>query len=124
MAVIGNNSLIVLCDDDQEVLVALERLLVPVGFTVAAFDNALEVLRLIVRQTPRLVITGINMPLMSGYDLRSRLRKSYTLSELPIVAITGRLQEGSNVDYSGFNRVVQKPLKAPVLLEIVQHLGA
>jgi len=65
-----------------------------------------------------LMLLDVSMPGMSGLDLLREIRQKYTLSELPVVMVTGRDAAAEVVGAleAGANDYVTKPIDLPVLL--------
>jgi DNA-binding response OmpR family regulator len=80
-----NHEQILLVDDSIALLRKLAFLLEIAGFSVlTAFstENALDILRL---QTPDLIISDVEMPATSGYDLLQTIRTSRQWRHIPVI---------------------------------------
>lgn len=62
-------------DDDASVLRAVSRLLRSAGWRVEAFLDPIAFLNHVRANQPRVVVIDILMPIMSGLEVQSRLRK-------------------------------------------------
>lgn len=78
--------LILLVDDDSSIRWVLSKALSNAGFKVIAADNGKSALDLIEKQTPKLMITDVQMPGMSGIELMETAKNRYP--NLPVVIIT------------------------------------
>jgi len=75
-------------DDDASFLKSMARLLNAIGYTVRAFESALEFLDQVGPETSGCVVTDLQMPGMDGLKLQEALRK--TTNPLPVIFLTGQ----------------------------------
>jgi FixJ family two-component response regulator len=69
----NKRSQIAIVDDDEHVREAIKGLVRSVGFAAATFSSAIEFLRSPEVERTSCLISDINMPEMSGFDLFFRL---------------------------------------------------
>lgn len=79
--------LLALVDDDEDVRVALTRLVASAGFDVESFTCGVEFLRSIEDHEPDCVILDLHMPGMSGFEVQATLAQAH--ATVPVVVITG-----------------------------------
>ena len=112
---------ILIVDDDEMVLMALDELLKPEGYdvhTVASGSKALEKLQ---RQKYDLLMLDVIMPEMDGFELCRRIREKDECKETPIVFLTAKSREEDRVlglD-AGANLFLSKPISPEKLLSII-----
>jgi CheY-like chemotaxis protein len=83
----GQHGDVVLVVDDEPDIVAFIRLaLESEGYTVATAAHGQEALHAIAAGTPALILLDLNMPVMTGWELHERLRR--TAPEIPVVFMT------------------------------------
>lgn len=75
-------------EDSQDLAWVLHESLSQTGHTVVTAGNGLEALQYMRRQTPDLVISDVNMPVMDGLTLARRLRADPLLADVPILFLT------------------------------------
>lgn len=75
-------------EDSQDLAWVLRESLSQTGHTVVTAGNGLEALQHMRRQTPDLVISDVNMPVMDGLTLARRLRADPLLADVPILFLT------------------------------------
>jgi CheY-like chemotaxis protein len=117
--------LVLAVDDDASILRVVEMLLSRNGYTVrtaASGEDALTMLRSIV---PAVLITDVQMPGMSGYDLCSVVKSDARLQNVPVIFLTA---QGSPQDYKtghdlGAVVYMSKPFKPEKLLHAVQMVA-
>ncbi len=78
--------LVLLVDDDSSIRWVLSKALSNAGFKVVAADNGQDALHLIAKELPKVMITDVQMPGMSGLELMETAKNRYP--QLPIVIIT------------------------------------
>lgn len=81
---------ILLTDDTTATREMLRRILEDAGYRVTGVETAEEALRLIEVEPFDCVITGVELPGLSGIDLTRRVRSSDLYSDLPVVVVSIR----------------------------------
>ena len=79
--------LLALVDDDEDVRVALTRLIASAGFEVEPFSSGAAFLRSIEDHRPDCVVLDLHMPGVSGFEVQATLARAH--STVPVVVITG-----------------------------------
>lgn len=113
-------------DDSRVVLNIYRATLHELGFEPVLFEFPASALEWLQDEKPALVLTDLNMPVMSGLELASRIRQRYSAAELPVVLVTTQsdVQAGEAVAEAGINEVLGKPFDAPALQAVLhRHLG-
>lgn len=80
-------TLLAVVDDDEDVRVALTRLVSSAGFAVEAFASGAALLRSVEDHEPGCVVLDLHMPGMSGFDVQGALAVAH--AGVPVVVITG-----------------------------------
>jgi len=101
-------------DDQQLILLSVEKRLKEMGFEVMTAENGQEGQQLFDSFTPDLVLLDINMPDMSGLDVVKYIR-SQKESKIPILVMSGNTEEKVIID--GFTLGIDDYLKKPVSLD-------
>jgi CheY-like chemotaxis protein len=78
---------ILIVEDDTAVRNSLALLLKSSGYDVNTANNGVEALRLLKLGLPAVVLTDLNMPQMSGFELLSVVRQQFP--RLSLVAMSG-----------------------------------
>lgn len=110
-------------DDQQLVLLPLEKRLTALGYTVKTETNSRNSLALFDAFMPDLVIADINMPGISGIEVLKYIRFTKK-SKIPVMILTGNLEEDTIEDaYNiGVNDYVKKPLSLNEICSRVRQL--
>lgn len=115
---------IVVVDDDPPFLDLLHRILRRQGYRVVSALDGQEGLAMCRREQPALVITGLVMPVMNGWELCRQLRRDTNLGGVPILVISGR-SEPHHVEESlaaGATAFLPKPMRQSEVVEAVARL--
>jgi DNA-binding response OmpR family regulator len=109
---------IVVADDEENILVALEFLLVQAGFDVLLARNGDEALDLVMRHHPDLLLLDVMMPRRSGYEVCQEIRARQDLANTRIVMLTarGREAEAAKGIALGADEYVIKPFSSRELI--------
>ena len=92
------------------------------NFRLIGVNNGYEALTKISEQTPSLVITDYEMPLMNGLQLVEFIRKDDMNFKIPIIATVTELTDNFMKEYKelGIDTVLQKPVEDKLLTEKLQ----
>ncbi|MFA6315953.1 MAG: response regulator [Elusimicrobiota bacterium] len=103
---------IVVADDEPDLLSLLATALAEQGFSVEAVCNGKEALDAIRSNPPDLAVLDLNMPIMTGFEVCTALRKDPLLEHLPIIILSA--QSGGPTKVEGLNLgaddFISKPL--------------
>lgn len=82
-------------DDDVSVRTTLTMLLQASGYEVTTAANGVEALMLLQSGLPAVLLSDLNMPEMSGFELLSEVRQRFP--KLPVVAMSGAYETGDAI---------------------------
>ncbi|UOB19060.1 response regulator [Abyssalbus ytuae] len=103
-------------DDQQLILLSLEKKLNDLGYEVLTCDNGYNAIKLFDSFDPDLIIVDINMPQMSGLELIKYIRIKKN-SQKPIMVMSGNNDE--NIIVEGYELGINDYMKKPVSLNEV-----
>ena len=108
-------------DNDINQLVAKD-ILEQVGIRVSIANNGQEAIKLVRANKFDAVLMDVQMPIMDGYKATEILRKTYSSSELPIIAMTANALRGDRERSieSGMNDYISKPINPDLLYETLE----
>jgi len=112
---------IAVVDDSTINQMVIKNQLKGMGFNIQYFDSAQALLDVIDHTHFDLLLTDLNMPEMSGFELVNEL---YRLghSELPTIAISANEEAGiKNEHASLFVNYISKPFKKDILINVIQE---
>jgi DNA-binding response OmpR family regulator len=117
---------ILVADDDVDIRELVEFKLSTLGHDVVAVSDGAAAVDACQEQRPDLAVLDVMMPGMSGLDAVRAIRSDPGLSDLPVILLTARAQEG-DVDTgfdSGADDYITKPFSPRELATRVQALLA
>ncbi|HKY21245.1 MAG TPA: EAL domain-containing protein [Vicinamibacterales bacterium] len=120
------NASLLIVDDSRFNRDALSRRLLQKGFLVETASDGTAALERVSKSRYDLILLDVEMPGMSGLEVLSRLRETYSRTELPVIMVTARTQSADVVEALGLgaNDYVTKPVDFAVALARVNtHLS-
>lgn len=114
---------ILIVDDREENLLALERLLEGVDAVIIRARSGNEALRACLNQEFALALLDVNMPEMDGYELAALMRGEKQVSNIPIIFLTAAFNREQQI-FQGYSSgavdYLVKPVHPEILLNKVQ----
>lgn len=112
---------ILVVDDDELVLMALDELLKPEGYEVHTVSSGAEALIQLDRNSYDLLVFDIIMPHMDGFELCRKVREKEGYRETPIVFLTAKSRDEDRTQglKAGANLFLSKPISPEKLLSIL-----
>ena len=81
---------ILVCDDDREIVEAIEIYLSQEGYHVLKAYDGLQALRVMEQEEVHLLIIDVMMPKLDGYSAVKEIRK---FSDVPVIILSARVEE-------------------------------
>ena len=117
---------ILIIDDNEEVLISLEKYLGALGVQVTTTTSGSTGLQLLETKPFDLLILDIMMPPPDGWDIFLRVRHTQKLEKLPVVFLTALVTTAQadflNKGYSQYCRIVTKGKPLQHLITAVKSL--
>ncbi len=115
---------IVIADDSISVRKFVGRMLEKNGYRVKLAADGLEAAELVAQHGCHLVITDLEMPRMTGYELMAQLRQSPTTRRIPVMVVTSRAgaKHRDRALKEGATSFLTKPVQEDQLLFAVEQL--
>jgi CheY-like chemotaxis protein len=117
---------VLIVDDDAEIRAALRAVLDAEGYRVDEADNGRAALDWLhaAEQLPSVIVLDLNMPVMNGWELRSRLRGDPRLARIPVVVASTLPARLAGVRARlAAEAFVDKPISVPDLLRVIRRLA-
>ena len=105
---------ILVAEDESDLRELLRLALEGAGHSVRAAADGAVALELARRDTPRLVVTDLRMPVMDGLELIRALREDGKLQRVPVVLFTAYAQSDPRVGEAGALPAVEVVTKGPL----------
>jgi FixJ family two-component response regulator len=115
------SAIISIIDDDVATRLALAALMRAKGFDAKAYQSAEDFLQAGAQETSQCIITDIQMPGLSGIELKQRLNERKCA--IPVIMITARAEKRLHAlaIESGAFCLLRKPFRSHALLECVER---
>ena len=108
-----DRSWIILIVDDQDIaLSAMEAALKKSGYTVYKASNGAEGLKMALQVRPHLIITDVIMPRMDGIEMFRALKGNRSVADIPVIALSAKAtaEEEYRLLEHGFYDFIAKPI--------------
>ena len=99
---------ILIVDDEPDVISFVSAVLEENGYTGIGAKDGVEGLEVLAKEKPDLVLLDLMMPKKSGITMVQEMRKDPSMSNIPVVVITG-VSEVTGVDFRNF--MYKQPLR-------------
>lgn len=101
---------ILLVDDNPDSLLALDASISSDAYDTVLVSSAKQALEMLKNRKWDMVISDIMMPEISGYKLTRIIRERYSMTELPVLLLTGGYADIQEAFASGANDYITKPV--------------
>ena len=121
---IEQERLIVVADDSISVRKFVGRMLEKNGYRVKLAADGLEAAELVAQHGCHLVITDLEMPRMTGYELMVQLRQNPGTRRIPVMVVTSRAgaKHKDRAMKEGASAFLTKPVQEDQLIAAVEQL--
>ncbi len=115
---------ILVVDDEPNIVKLLQVNLQRAGYQVVTASDGLEALAKVKQEQPDLVLLDVIMPRLDGWKALERLRSDPATTELPVVMLTAKAQDGDIFDsmQKGAHLHITKPFNPLALLTLIQRI--
>lgn len=120
----GTGALIAVAEDSPLQAEILKRILITKGYRVNASNNGTDLISIIEKEKPHLVITDILMPNMNGFEVCRRIKGDPSLKEIPVILVTS-LTDPMDVLHGlecGADDFIMKPFRQDYLCSQIDNL--
>jgi chemosensory pili system protein ChpA (sensor histidine kinase/response regulator) len=121
---VQHERVVVVADDSISVRKFVGRMLEKSGYRVKLASDGLEAAELIAQHGCHLVITDLEMPRMTGYELMAQMRQSPTTRRIPVMVVTSRAgaKHRDRAMKEGAAAFLTKPVQEDQLIAAVEQL--
>jgi len=114
---------VLLVEDNSINQQIVREMLENLGVTVSIADNGLEAVEKIHSERFDLVLMDIDMPTMDGYKATEIIRRSFSMQEMPVIAVTASITSGHRERRLavGMNNYIAKPIDLSVLQRVLSQ---
>lgn len=111
---------ILLVDDDADLRELYARYLDDAGFCVAVARDGAEAVEVASMVHPHAIVMDLAMPHMDGAEAARRIKADASIPHTPLVGLTGEPDAAERA--ADFDRMLQKPLPAPQLANLLKSV--
>ena len=108
---------VLLVEDNQELLLLMSSLL-STHYNVLTATNGEKAQKIIQKSSLDVVVTDVMMPVMDGIELTQWIKTSENFSQLPVIMLTAKTQEGDRTE--GYRAGADAYITKPFSLEVLQ----
>lgn len=112
---------ILVVDDDQDIVNAIETILSIAGYQVIHAYNGSDCLELTKTTKPNLILLDLMLPDMHGSQIAQRLRERDDMRNVPIVVISAAREASDIAKNMNAQACIEKPFELQDLLTTVSH---
>ena len=115
---------LLIVDDEPHITCMLAYKIRQLGCAVLTASDGLEGLELAREHRPAVIITDLQMPVMSGFEMTIALREDPRTAEIPVVMLTGRGHKvaPSELGRTNIQHIVAKPFSSNELFVKLREL--
>jgi two-component system CheB/CheR fusion protein len=117
-----NRCRVLIIEDHDDIRTVLEMMIQAEGFEAACVASAEEALALATTFIPHVILSDISLPHMDGYELLVALRQLPGLESVPAIALTGLADRVGQLEKSGFEAFLSKPIDYDLLFKKIATL--
>ena len=115
---------ILVCDDDDTLVVLLESLLETAGYLVVTAEDGFDCLDKFHAEKPDMLIIDIDMPHKNGFEVIDQLSREGALRDRPLMVLSGRerKEDVERAHQYGAKAFVTKPFNGDTLVRMVHEV--
>jgi CheY-like chemotaxis protein len=108
---------VLVAEDAVDVRILLAELLVREGFTVMQAADGREAIEKATAGRPDAIVMDLSLPIVDGLEASRRLKADPRTRHIPIIALTGRATDGSEIAIGQLSGLLTKPCVPEVLFD-------
>lgn len=119
----GESKKVLVVDDNRTLMKWMDKKLSAEGYTVLTAGNGKEGLDIASRELPDLIVSDVDMPVMDGGEMVSKLKASRITSHIPVVFLTGLItKEEGAPESTGDVLYISKMSKPAELMAVIRNM--
>jgi len=116
--------LIACIDDSLQVCQIVKKILTKNGLRAFSVEDSVQALPKLIEHKPDLIFLDLVMPVVSGYEICSQLRRISMFAETPVIILTGSDSLADKVrrlraKAGGANEFITKPINENKIMEVI-----
>ncbi len=118
----GDAKKILVVDDNRTIKMLLEKRLAAEGYIVVTASDGKEGLAAAAREMPDLILSDVDMPVMDGGEMVSKIKSSIRTSHIPVIFLTSLVTKDENSrPANGENWYISKMAKPAELIVAIRE---
>ncbi|MFT7287214.1 MAG: two-component system cell cycle response regulator DivK [Halieaceae bacterium] len=115
---------LLLVEDNELNRDMLSRRLGRAGFETIIAEDGGRAMELVLSENPALVLLDMNLPVLDGWTVCERIRRTHGIEDTPIIALTAHAmqQDRDRAMAAGCDDYATKPIDFPALLKKIRRL--
>jgi two-component system, chemotaxis family, response regulator PixG len=110
----------IFCVDDSPTLCQqMGQVLTAAGYHYISTQDPVKALQMVIEEKPDFIFIDLVMPVVSGYELCSQIRRMEAFKDTPIVIFSSNALDNLRVKMAGADDTLSKPIAPKLLLETV-----
>lgn len=110
---------ILIVDDDPDIALVLRIMLEDAGYAAVTADMIGDLMRLLDRERPNLILLDMLLSGVDGREIVRRLKASPATAQIPIILLSAHPAGESGARDAGADAFLAKPFEMDTLLEMV-----
>ncbi len=115
---------IFIAEDDPDSSILLKAILSPEQSKLSFAYDGFELIKLLEKETPDLILLDLNMPGMSGYECLERIKKSGIPSKVIVQSAYAMAEERNRCMELGCDAFIVKPLTKKELFDAIEQISS
>ncbi|HAO21605.1 MAG: hypothetical protein BWK80_12170 [Desulfobacteraceae bacterium IS3] len=106
-------------DDSKMIRMLIKKTFKPFNCDIVEAENGVEGLAAALREKPDIIILDVNMPVMKGDEMLTKLRNEHGIKDIPVIMLTAEAVKDhiSHITDMGVTDYILKPFKGEQLIE-------
>jgi len=115
----GKNVPLIACiDDSPQICEMMKQIILSCGLRFIGITDSIEALPILIKEKPSLIFLDLIMPVASGYEICTQLRRTSIFKNIPVIIVSGNesLLDRVRTKIIGANDFINKPIVANKVL--------
>lgn len=123
-----SNKKVLVADDEIHIVHVVAIKLRNNGYEVISAENGAEAFKLACEQKPDIIVTDLQMPVMTGLELVEKLRQNEGTKDIPVIMLTARSfaiedeQKSQWLESGRISEFLNKPFSPKELLRSIEDI--
>ena len=96
------------------------NVLTEAGYNYSSTQDPVKALQLVIEEKPDFIFIDLVMPVVSGYELCSQIRRMDAFKDTPIILFSGNALDNLRAKMAGADDTLTKPIAPKLLLATVE----